>query len=294
MSTGEVLDRTFNLYRSNFILFFGIGLLAPVVELLAELAMLGPTRNGSSSTAAAPILSAVVFSAAWLTGYVFSQGATVYAVSAVHLGRETSIKECYARLRGKILRVFGLVLFILVSIVLGALLIIWVGFTMARFIGLSAEAALIWRSLSVVTAGVYAIYLSLRLAVAVPACVLEDLKIIESVRRSSYLTKGDRRRIFIIYFLFVVLLVIVTLTLMGVAEWMAQSVSGPNSILSKILEPLATFVADAFIGPIAAIAIALIYYDERVRKEAFDLQVMMTALDKPSDGVASAATSVKA
>ncbi len=36
---------------------------------------------------------------------------------------------------------------------------------------------------------------------------------------------------------------------------------------------------------------ALVYYDERVRKEAFDLQVMMEAIDKvkPSSGEAALA-----
>jgi len=37
-------------------------------------------------------------------------------------------------------------------------------------------------------------------------------------------------------------------------------------------------------GPLATIGIALIYYDERVRKEAFDLQLMMASLDTPEQG----------
>ena len=288
-----MLDRTFNLYRRNFILFFGIGLLAPALELLAELAMLRQAGSETASTTAATIMSGVVFFAAWLTGYAFSQGATVYAVSAVHLGRTTSIRESYARLRGRLLRLIGLVLFILVSVVLGALLIVWVGVTFAGFIRLSGGDGIVAGVFSVagfVAAGVYVLYLSLRLAVAIPACVLEDLKVTESVRRSSYLTKNDRARIFVIYFLYVVLLVIVVGALLLPAEWIGASLSGSNSVLSKILEAIATFVADALIGPIAAIAIALIYYDERVRKEAFDLQVMMSALDSPAGSVASAAT----
>jgi hypothetical protein len=35
-------------------------------------------------------------------------------------------------------------------------------------------------------------------------------------------------------------------------------------------------------GPLATIGIALVYYDERVRKEAFDLQLMMSSLDPPA------------
>jgi hypothetical protein len=43
----------------------------------------------------------------------------------------------------------------------------------------------------------------------------------------------------------------------------------------------AEFFAAMLAGPIATIAIALLYYDERVRREAFDLQVMMEALGQP-------------
>ena len=39
------------------------------------------------------------------------------------------------------------------------------------------------------------------------------------------------------------------------------------------------FVTQSILGPIMTIAITLVYYDERVRKEAFDLEHMMQALD---------------
>src|ERR671924_134165 len=41
MSTGQVLDRTFNLYRRNFVLFFGIAMLPPALLMLMQLAPLG-------------------------------------------------------------------------------------------------------------------------------------------------------------------------------------------------------------------------------------------------------------
>ena len=40
------------------------------------------------------------------------------------------------------------------------------------------------------------------------------------------------------------------------------------------------FIGALIAGPIAAIAMALVYYDERVRKEAFDLQVMMDLMKR--------------
>jgi hypothetical protein len=40
------------------------------------------------------------------------------------------------------------------------------------------------------------------------------------------------------------------------------------------------FVSQALLGPISTIALTLVYYDVRVRKEAFDLQHMMEHLDR--------------
>jgi hypothetical protein len=45
---------------------------------------------------------------------------------------------------------------------------------------------------------------------------------------------------------------------------------------------VATFVSECLVGPLATIAFSLVYYDQRVRREAFDLELMMTTLDVPA------------
>jgi hypothetical protein len=45
---------------------------------------------------------------------------------------------------------------------------------------------------------------------------------------------------------------------------------------------VATFISQCLVGPLVTIAFSLVYYDERVRKEAFDLQLMMDTLDAPA------------
>jgi hypothetical protein len=51
-----------------------------------------------------------------------------------------------------------------------------------------------------------------------------------------------------------------------------------------------SFVGKALAGPVATMAVALIYYDERVRKEAFDLQLMMEGMGQTSLAQASASS----
>jgi hypothetical protein len=47
---------------------------------------------------------------------------------------------------------------------------------------------------------------------------------------------------------------------------------------AAIWQAIAGFAAGTIAGPIVTIALSLLYYDERVRKEAFDLQILMEAV----------------
>jgi hypothetical protein len=50
------------------------------------------------------------------------------------------------------------------------------------------------------------------------------------------------------------------------------------------LAQVGTFIANVLVVPVMTIASAILYYDLRVRKEAFDLQVMMAPLVGPVTG----------
>jgi len=46
--------------------------------------------------------------------------------------------------------------------------------------------------------------------------------------------------------------------------------------VSQALIPIGTFLTQCLVGPLMTIGTSLIYYDQRVRREAFDLQHMMS------------------
>ena len=48
----------------------------------------------------------------------------------------------------------------------------------------------------------------------------------------------------------------------------------------KIWEYIGSFMTGVVAGPISTIAIALLYHDQRVRNEAFDLQFLLESLDE--------------
>lgn len=300
MSTGELMDRTFALYRKNFKLFVGIATIGPAASLVFQLLTVGSlavpaaTKPGTSAFAGASLgigmLAGVVI---MLAGMAVANGATVKAVAAVHLGRPITIGESYKSLKGSIWRIFGVflsvallvgiatVVIIIVASILGSLAV--VGGAQAGRAGtiLGVLVAIV----AAVIGAMLAITIYVRYALAVPACVVEDIGVRASLKRSAFLSKGSRSRILAVYAVFFILAVVVAMALTGLVGLI--SIIIPNLIARLILNSVAGFIAGSLTGPLATIGIALVYYDERVRKEAFDLQFMMASLDAPAPPAAA-------
>ena len=133
------------------------------------------------------------------------------------------------------------------------------------------------------------IWLTLRYSLAVPASMLEDLNVQASLDRSSDLTEGSRGRIFVIYFL--VWILTVTFAMLGafaatLVGFHGGRQAGPQGM---VLQYLITFVTNSLVYPLLYIALSLIYYDQLVRKEAFDIEHMMTTKGDIPNAAASAA-----
>jgi hypothetical protein len=299
MSISQVLDRTFHLYRTNFVFFVGIGLIVPVLILISELvfAFLGlrpGSRNGISPQSTMVLAGAsgvVVLLVSTLAG-ALAQGATVFAVSRIHLGRPVTIGESYQQ----VLSCFASMLRIFISLALRtagpylpAIAVFSAGFTfLAESSGGDRTQALAYFGLLSLLAfplfvgGVIgSLYLYARYSLAVPACILEKLRGAAALRRSSFLSKDSILRIILIFFLLGILTVIFSLVLNLPVQIVAIQRRGILATPWVIWSYAGNFLARALAGPIAAIALALIYYDQRVRKEAFDLQLMMQGLETP-------------
>jgi hypothetical protein len=304
MSTGELLDRTFNLYRKNFLLFVGIATVPPALMLLVNLIQAGMVAAPGHHKAvgvglmAAGGIGMMVGAVAYLIGLAMAHAATVFAVSAVHLGRPTTINESYGRVKGR----FGRVVWVIFqmglrafapSVLLIILAAVAVPLGIKQIGGVAGALAGIIVVLAIIGAIIAATVLYLRYSLAVPACVLEDIKATAAIRRSVSLSAGSRGQIFVIYFLMIVINYIVLFLFLFPAGLLAGLVAKGSPSVSTLFTGLAGFLAGALAGPIATIALSLVYYDQRVRKEAFDIQLMMAALDgkPPVAGAQSAGVS---
>lgn len=322
MSTSQVLDRTFHLYRNNFVLFAGIALIAPALSLitaLLQLWLVGPAPAPPEAVTDPQVASRifteyllragmqmVITLIVYAIGTALATGATTYAVSMVHLGKATTIAESYAKIRPMFWRILRLITAVLL-ITLGPMLIVegvaitW-AILMIRSIAeggpppVSTTLALLVLLLLGLLAGVvWAIYALCRYALAVPACVLEHLPVRQAIRRGRFLVKNSMLRVFGVYLLTFLMVVVLT-TVLELPAWIGGSLfSGKAGVhlggFALVWVLLAQFLSKTIAGPIVTIAIALLYYDQRVRKEAFDLQLMMEAVGQqlPQPAIAASA-----
>ena len=65
-----------------------------------------------------------------------------------------------------------------------------------------------------------------------------------------------------------------------------------GAIVAIVWQLAGSLLASIVTFPIGTIALALLYYDQRVRKEAFDLQLMMESLGQAGPQQAAAATPI--
>lgn len=245
---GEILDRTFSLYRRYFLLFIGISGIPRLLSLAVGFVQLWshpgrPYRFGALDFGLM-LLSFIVA----VVVYLLAQGGTVVAVSEIYLGRTTSIATALRRAWEELGTLFGVV----------------------TLNGLATGAAL----LAFLIPG---IYVGCRLLVCVPAALIEGRTPGASLGRSWNLTQGYAGRSFVI----VVIYTVITLGVIALVQvpMLALVASARfNADLQRIYLALNQVVmvgAGVLIAPIFLISAAVFYFDLRVRKEAFDLQFMM-------------------
>ena len=257
LSTSELLDRTFHLYRNNFLVFVGIVAIPQLIVLALRLwyfsTLTGPVERFSGFAVLINIVSFIAIE--------ISAAATVIAVSNLHLERPISVGSAFGGAKSSMLRVVLITLAVSIAAGIGLVLLIVPG-----------------------------VYLWLMWSLAIPVTVLEGGGLNVSTKRSKYLTQGSRGRIFVICLLILVLawvvsmifqipLGILVVALKGQAERAVPTIVGASSI--------GTFLSTSLVGPLLTIALTLIYYDQRVRKEGFDLQLMMAALQPGSQAQAA-------
>lgn len=306
LTLGEVLDRTAQLYRLRFLVYFGIGvipagtLLVFAAAVFVILAWAGsPDANGISSIAGnvvALVLTLIVGLLAVPACFgttALGWAAMSHAAAKAFLGEPISIREAYRSAWARGWRYLWLCLLevLIVAVVPAGVLMLAMPMSaglaiLARMSGLgSAANPLLGGGVFLLFAalGVYAIWMLLRLCLAFPASVVEQLTAWGAIKRGSNLSKGTKGRLFLLFLLGTALGWLLAVGFSFPLFFVIALIPGANTPQhAQTLGMIFAFswyglwfAVQAFTKPVYGIALTLFYFDQRIRAEGFDIELMM-------------------
>lgn len=320
LTLAEILDRTAYLYRSHFWMFAGISAVYAGVLLLLGLIQIGLQELFRAAHMSALLLwagglgTALQFVCMFIFGGI-AVAANNRAVAWVSLGEPATIRGAYRNILPQtgrylwLMTLMSLVLWTPFVVVYGAYMgllffyarpkgLLHVQTVTAGGVAANHQAMKVFGFATVafvlllVAAVAYAILMGLRYALAIAAAVVEDLKVRQALRRSVQLSKGSRGRIFVLG----LLVMAIQLGLVTISQLffliMAFRQHGELSAGVRVAQQIIAFATNSFIGPMYATGLTLFYYDQRIRKEGYDIERMMEAagLVPPAEGAGSGTT----
>jgi hypothetical protein len=286
LAVGELLDGSVSTVRRHWRTVLGISLALGILEQVGEAVtkwLAYPSSN------AMEMLALMV--PALLSGLlaIIANGLLTVVVSKAVLGQPTNLREAWNAARPRLGRLLGLTLLsgLIVAGVLAVALL-----PVAAVAYLMAGAGPAWMLLLVplFLAGMaVAVWLWIKLSLAAPAIVLERQGVTAAMRRSWRLVKGSWWRLFGINLVTGLLIVIISSVAMAPFALLAAAFgdhTGFGSSMGGGDAPTLAGLAITAIGgtlvsavtiPVSAAMTVLLYIDQRIRREALDIELARAA-----------------
>jgi len=303
LGVGEILDGAVSTMRTYWRTVLGISLTVAVVTEVLVILLQGFVLNDSAGTealndpsASAEELTRAMGNAMLGTGVVFliSLIGTVAATallttvtSRAVLGRPVTTGEAWRDARPQVPKLFGLI-FLLLLITFGVLLVgALPGILVAAAGSNGGGIALV--VLGVLGAGVVALWLMIRFSLASPALMLEKQSVLKSMSRSAKLVRGSWWRVFGILLLAGIIANIISAIVVIPFTFIAAAFSGDGitGLLNSgtgdlgwtflIVSGIGSVIGSMITYPINAGVTVLLYIDQRIRREALDLELARAA-----------------
>jgi hypothetical protein len=256
MSVGEILDVAFGIYRKHLATLITIAVLLtglPLVLFGAGAATLMPSMMGN-------ILGILLLVVAFIIGYVIltqlAMGASVLVIAEGYLGRTLGASDAVRRTLSR----------------LG--LLITSGLLVGLVVGLG--------TLMILVPG---IILLCGLIITTQVVMLESTdNATAAMGRAWSLSKGFRWRMFLLLLVGVVLSVVVvtgTNVAIGLVTGSFTAAPEPGEVPAMgtlLLQQGVQLIVNMIVSPFTYCVLTVAYYDLRVRKEAFDLEILANSL----------------
>lgn len=266
-SNREILFNSYRLYKNNLLEFLWIVLLLKgpylicsyiivrLIEIIFSTESLEQNIASNISYFASFLLRLLEFIT---IGPVIVAAITI-VISELSLNNKIGAKESYKRLLKRSMPLLG-------TIVLTGLIISFILIT-SVIIGLSAGPS---GSIIMIVGGIMACVLWTWYTFIPQTVTLEAEGGISAMKRSKYLVKGNFLRVLI---LFIIVLIAISIIMELIAFIIMKSFFFLNDYARTLAEGASNIIS-IILEPFRIIVIILLYYDLRIRKEGFDLEIM--------------------
>ena len=296
LTLGDIFGGAFATIRGNPAATLGLALIVHLVVAVPTLALtlllkrevfpngldLSSTGNAGSNPDLLKVdLIAPAAQIFTYLGSIVLAGMLVVVVSDAVLGRRITMRETWTRIRPRLWPLLGLTLLlaglalVAVAVVIGIVVLaaVTVGTALAVILGVLLGLGLL----------VGVLFLGVRLMMASPALVLEDIGPIHAIKRSWALTRHAFWRLLGISIL--ATLVAGTISaVVGVPGSLLNlggySTDGAASVLLLIGGQLWAAIVSAAVAPFVTGTTGLLYIDQRMRKEGLDVTLMSAAASR--------------
>ena len=246
LTVGEILDTSFSLYRRHFGALATVALVCTGIPLVLRLFL------EASGGFLVNIPLGLLYGLTLVVLNLVATAATVFIVSESYLGQPLSARDALRRSTPYIGRI--LICSLLMTVVVG------LGFILLFVPG---------------------VILAVGLALAIPAVVLEPRTSASgALSRSWELTRGSRWRIFGLGVTLLVLLYVPVVALGGLFALLVPQSAGMfgGASIGMVGVLAVGGIVQMFIYPLFYCVLTVTYYDLRVRKEGFDLELLASTL----------------
>ncbi|MGW6402422.1 glycerophosphoryl diester phosphodiesterase membrane domain-containing protein [Streptomyces sp. NPDC055134] len=299
LGVGEILDGAVSTMRAHWRTVLGISLsVAVLIEVVIVLlqglvlnnstnmdALDDPSATASELTRAVgdTLVSSGVVQIVYLLGTIVATALLTTVTSRAVLGKSVTTGEAWKDAKPQLLKLAGLTL-LLPLIAAAVLLVCMLPGILVAVIGSSdAGGALI--ALGALGGAVLAIWLMIRFSLASPALMLEKQSILKSMNRSAKLVRGSWWRVFGIQLLAGIIAGLVSSIIVIPFTFLADAMGGESvsGILDGgtgnlgwtflIVTGVGSVIGSMLTFPITAGVTVLLYIDQRIRREALDLEL---------------------
>ncbi|MEU1851936.1 glycerophosphoryl diester phosphodiesterase membrane domain-containing protein [Streptomyces sp. NPDC019990] len=302
LGVGEILDGAVSTMRTYWRTVLGISLTVAVLTEVVAVLFQGLVLNDSSTQAlndpsatlselsramGDAMLNSIVVFVISLVGTVIATALLTTVTSRAVLGKPVTIGEAWRDARPQVVKLFGLICLLLLItagiVTVGALPGVLV--TVAG----STGAGVALTVLGIIGAGLVALWLMIRFSLASPALMLEKQGIKKAMSRSAKLVRGTWWRIFGIQLLATIIanvvasIIVIPFTFLaaalsgdGITGWLNSG--GPSfGWTFLVISGIGAVIGSTITFPITAGVTVLLYIDQRIRREALDLELARVA-----------------